>query len=200
MLEPGAGRGWRRWLLRSFIRALDQRLLGCANTVDPATHRGSLGLKIDVLGLDSESLRTLEEIGKRLSDRRIVILVPHLAAFADLGSYLATGARLKTMGFNLCLEGLCHHTLPLINRTRLGVDFLRMEWNPTLEQAAPSLEPLKRGIERAEPGRVILSGCDSAAALKFGLSLGLTLFQGRHVEHQVDSARSPTMTLRAARL
>ena len=30
--------------------------------------------------------------------------------------------------------------------------------------------------------------------------IGLTLFQGRHVEHQVDSARSPTMTLRAARL
>lgn len=186
-LAPGIDLMSERWLFRSLVRTIDQRVLAYLRTVDPAAIPASFGISLDVLGLDTESLNTLEAIVQRLSGKRIVICVPHLAAFADLGSYLAAGARLKAMNFSLCLDGLCHHTLPLINRTRLGADFLRMNWSPMLEQSGtPAAEPLMRGIERAEATRVILKDCDSPTAFNAGRTLGLALFQGKFLDQQAE--------------
>jgi hypothetical protein len=101
---PGLDLAGDRWLFLAFCRAIDQRVLAHLQVADPRTLPMTIGL--DVLGLDGEGMRLLEAIARRLIGRRFVISVPHLAALADLGSYLAACARLKAMGFSICLDGL----------------------------------------------------------------------------------------------
>jgi hypothetical protein len=80
------------------------------------------------------------------------------------------------------LPGWPDHTLPLINRSRLAADFLKVQWNPTLESSGGPADVLRLAIGRAEPARVVLTPRDTEAAFAFGRELGLGLFQGRHVE------------------
>ena len=199
-LAPAIDLQSERWLCRSLARTIDQRMLAHLRAADPSTLPANFGVSLDILGLDSENFRTLEAINQGFAGKRVIINVPHLVAFADLGSYLAATARLKAIGFGLCLDGLCHHTLPLINRARLAVEFLRVQWNPMLEQSGtPAAEPLMRGIERADPLRVILKGCDTPAAFSTGRALGLALFQGKFLDQQAEGFIVPSEPLRAAR-
>lgn len=199
-LAPAIDLQSERWLYRSLARTIDQRMLAHLRAADPSTLPANFGVSLDILGLDSENFRTLEAINQGFAGKRVIINVPHLVAFADLGSYLAATARLKAIGFGLCLDGLCHHTLPLINRARLAVEFLRVQWNPMLEQSGtPAAEPLMRGIERADPLRVILKGCDTPAAFSTGRALGLALFQGKFLDQQAEGFIVPSEPLRAAR-
>ena len=51
------------------------------------------------------------------------------------------------------------------------------------------LAELKQHVDRCGRARIILCRCDSDEAVRFGQSLGLTMFQGRHVDKMLAEGR-----------
>lgn len=195
----------QRWLFHSLTRVFDRRVIAHLGTTDAATLPRSFSINLDLPGLDPQTMIALAQVHKRLPDRQLFIEASHLDAFVDLRSFSEASARLQAMGYRIFLDGLCHHTLPLVNRARLKTDFLKVRWSPAFEKEGMAFQArrLREAVQRAGVQHVILCRCDSAGAIKWGRSLGITLFQGRHIDHLLeaapDAAKAPPVKATAGR-
>lgn len=202
-LSPNADIDADQWIFLALTRILDRRVLAHLNSAEATALPRPASLNLGLSGLDQEALNALMRLQSRCRDWRTIIETPHLEPFVDLADYAAKSARLREMGFRLCLDGLCHNTLPLIDRQRLNVDFLKIRWSPALERegiAAP-LDRLAEAVQRTGTDRVVLCRCDTPGALAWGRSIGITLYQGRFIDflhHGADDPRGIVEPLLAA--
>ncbi|RYJ00440.1 MAG: hypothetical protein EON47_13840, partial [Acetobacteraceae bacterium] len=90
-----------------------------------------------------------------------------LAAAADPA--LAERHRaMAARGWGLALEGLDAAALALVRPAGLPADLLLLRWSPALEDRAPLA-----ALREMPAGRLLLTGCDGAAALAFAAHLGV---------------------------
>ena len=76
--------------------------------------------------------------------------------------------------------------MSMIDRERLGADMVKLYWHPQLIDGGNDMVGRIRAmINRSGDQRVILCRCDNREAIDFGRSVGITLFQGRHVENLI---------------
>ncbi|HAI28469.1 MAG TPA: hypothetical protein DCM48_02730, partial [Thalassospira sp.] len=70
---------------------------------------------------------------------------------------------------------------------KLGVDMIKMLWDPEMENMDEEhREAMRAAVAESGDTRVILCRCDDERAIKFGHSINITMFQGRHVEHLMN--------------
>lgn len=104
---------------------------------------------------------------------------------ADLLAEPACLARLvpglRAQGLRLALDDAAPGLLALLPPERLGLDLVRLRWDPLLP-AAP-LPAVSRLLERGAE-RVVLVGVDRPAAIAWGWEAGIRLFQGPLVERR----------------
>jgi hypothetical protein len=76
--------------------------------------------------------------------------------------------------------------LPFVDRERLGADLIKLAWDPSLtEEKDKKTDALRRiGVTR-----IIINRCDTPSAIEYGHSVGITLFQGRHVDSLLSDIR-----------
>ena len=117
----------------------------------------------------------------------MVVEFQPLDVFADLGSYLFARDFVRERGYKVCLDALTYLTFPIMHRDELGLDLQKIHWSADIvaDARAERREALREAVRRAGPARVILCRCDDQTALDFGKSIGVSLFQGRHVDRLV---------------
>ena len=86
---------------------------------------------------------------------------------------------------------MTHLTIQFIDRERLGLDLVKLLWTPDMgdEAQGDRAECSKEHIDRCGRARIILCRCDSDEAVRFGQSLGITMFQGRHIDKLLAERR-----------
>ena len=106
--------------------------------------------------------------------------------FADLGAYQFVRSFAQERGYRICIDGLTHQTMSMIDRARLGADVVKLYWHPQLiDGGEETRQRIHAMVRRNGENRVILCRCDNREAIDFGRSIGVTLFQGRHVETMI---------------
>ena len=100
--------------------------------------------------------------------------------FADITSFSLAVNKLRNYGYKLALDGLNALSFQQINRQNLGFDMVKLYWED--DNSIAYREALKQAIEKADPKRVILSRCNNAGSVNFGLELGVSIFQGRYID------------------
>ena len=109
--------------------------------------------------------------------------------FADLGAFLFARDFAHDRGYRICVDGVNLNSLPFVDRQRLQVDLIKINWTPAMAKGLlPNGAKFEQYLNRCGPARAILCRCDDQEAIDFGQSVGITLFQGRHVE-SVDRRR-----------
>ncbi len=90
-------------------------------------------------------------------------------------------------GYRVCLDGLTTESFVQVNREKLGVDLLKLQWNADITSDLQSFEnrELAAAVRSCGNNRVILCRCDNASAIEYGQALGISLFQGRHIDKLV---------------
>ena len=88
-------------------------------------------------------------------------------------------------------DGMNHLTLQFIDRERLGLDLIKLVWTPDMNDDATGRRQteIKEHIDRSGRSRIILCRCDSEEAIRFGQSMGITMFQGRIIDKMLQSER-----------
>lgn len=104
--------------------------------------------------------------------------------FADMLAFFTAQRFLKQQGYRICLDGVDSYSLSQINRDLLGVDLIKLQWNADTESHINDAEyrHLASVIQACGKNRVILTRCDSKYAIDYGQGLGISLFQGRHLD------------------
>ncbi len=202
-LMPQASLAGDPWLFRRLTGALDRQMLRLVNDGDVPERAISLNLSVATV-LSSE----FDQLEGMLLPRLAGKLVFELQAadyFLDPAAFAEARDRMIRAGHTLCLDGATHHTLPFMDRHHLGVDLIKLRWSDELpelvgqgENAGSGCTALTDAISRIGPARLILCRCENAKAVEVGRALGVTLFQGRHIDYLL--AVQNTVSERAGRL
>ena len=149
------------------------------NKHDDRTLEGDISINLNVSTILTPEFLVFDDNVKAGMRGTIVLELQKVDIFADLGAYLFARDFAHDRGYRICIDGLNYHQLPFVDRERLGADLIKLVWDRSLtDEKDKKTEVLRRiGITR-----IILCRCDDQAAIEFGHSIGITLFQGRHIE------------------
>jgi len=182
-LMPGVSIASDPWLFQRLTRTLDGRVLRQI-AHDYAKTKKAFSLNLNVATVLSSDFRRFEQsIGSGVRGR-LIIELQHIDIFADMPAYLFAREYLRELGFKVCIDGLNHLTLPFIDREKLGIDLLKMHCSDDLfsGMSPDAIAALEQSVRNAGVARIIMSRCESENALQVGFNMGISLFQGRHID------------------
>ncbi len=198
-LLPGVSLLSDRWLFQHLTETLDRRMLSLLANAETLHVSGDVSFNVNIATLLTPEFTAFDD-GLPAKRRGSMILeLQKVDVFADLGAYFFAREFVRERGYRLCIDGLTHHTMPLIDRERLGADLVKLVWHPDMvDGGAGAYARIKGLVERAGPSRVIMCRCDGREAVDFGRSVGISVFQGRHVESLIveDSRKRELMRLK----
>jgi hypothetical protein len=94
----------------------------------------------------------------------------------------------------VCLDGLTTESFLDIDRNKLGLDLIKVQWNADVKSDLNSKEntALADAVRSCGNNRVILCRCDNQQAVQYGQALGISLFQGRFVDSLINPSAKVT--------
>ncbi len=125
---------------------------------------------------------------------RIGIEVPFNDLFADPTRFTLARERIRLAGMRFLLDHVTHQAL-LVSRPAMlggmlgdapGGAGAKLAWTQAMAEAGPALAA---AIGLLGPARIVLTDCDSEAAVVWGLGLGIQSFQGGFVDTMLAAER-----------
>jgi EAL domain-containing protein (putative c-di-GMP-specific phosphodiesterase class I) len=172
------------WLFQHLTQTLDARMLSMLIRNDDSSIASSFSINLNVQTILSPPFLNFDSSLKAVARGTVVIELQKIDIFGDMGAYMFARDFMRERGYRICLDGLNHLTLQFIDRERLGLDLLKLVWSPDLadDLAGNRVTELKEHVDRCGRARIILCRCDSDEAVRFGQSLGITMYQGRYID------------------
>ena len=165
-----------RWLFLYMTQALDKKTLAAFFAADLKKWPQQISLN---LNLSSVFSREFVEFARNFlkPEQKVLVEVQLIDVFNNLPLYFEAKEILHKGGHKLILDGVSPAALKMLNLKTLQPDMVKLFWEPLLEDE-PFNPALKEIIETLGKEKVILAKCDSDKALKWGVSYGITAFQG----------------------
>jgi hypothetical protein len=159
---------------------------------DPA---GPISVNLRLATLLSPEFLKFDDAYRKHHSGSVVIELQLIDIFAELGGFLFIREFLRDRGYLVCIDGLHHLHLPVIDRKRLGADMVKIIWSPDLLDAVngAQLIDFKAAIKRTGVDRVVLCRCDTADAVNWGQAVGIRLFQGHYIDSRLRTVRPPAI-------
>jgi len=196
-LMPDVDLHANNWLFQDLTRHLDMRMIAylAHNDEDMLARAFSLNLNVSTL-LSPEFLEF--DKAHNTGKRSIIIELQLSDIFTDLNNYTFARDFLRERGYRFCLDGITHHSLPLINRDHLGFDLVKLFWNADLVDhlSGQGGDPLRHAAAQVGAERLILARCDSEQALDVGDALGISLYQGHLLEEMLARRMTRTRSIK----
>ena len=176
-----------RWLFQRLTQTLDRRVLSQFSRLDRGDTWRNFSLNLNVATLLSPEFLKFDASLRSGARGTIAVELPLADVFGDMAAFIFARDFVQDRGYRVSLDGLTYLTAPLVKRSQLGVDLLKLYWDADV--ADDPTDARKRDLEEfvktSGQARVILSRCDDQKAVDFGMSLGISMFQGRHVDRLV---------------
>ena len=173
-----------RWLFQHLTETLDLRVLKLLAQADDRDLHSSFSVNLNVSTLLSREFNEFDTSLRTGGRGTIVIELQLIDIYSDVANYLFARDFIRERGYRICVDGVTHLSLPLIDRQTLGADLVKLAWQPELSDgvSAETRQALHKQVERAGSSRVILSRCDAPAAIRLGQQMGVSMFQGRYLD------------------
>lgn len=177
-----------RWLFKYLTQILDERMLDLIQR-NPARYlANAISLNLNIPTLLSSRFTEFDAALSPANKTAIVLELQIADVFADMAAFLVAKDIVQKQGYRVCLDGVTELSFPQIDRQRLGFDLIKLVWNA---DSAPDLDSeknraLREAIRQCGNNRVILTRCDTLAAVEYGQAMGLSLFQGRYLDSVVN--------------
>jgi EAL domain-containing protein (putative c-di-GMP-specific phosphodiesterase class I) len=177
-----------RWLFKHFTNLLDLRVIELLKKSPAKYVRKPVSLNFNVQTILSNIFTEFAANLDVSMRKNMVIEIQVIDIFADMQAFRTARDILQSQGFRLCLDGMDALSFRQLDRSSLGFDLAKMYWNADLTKDLKSEQNLrlKDAIEDCGKARVILCRCDTKEAIDYGKSLGISLFQGRYIDEQID--------------
>jgi hypothetical protein len=174
------------WLFQHLTELLDRRLLSAIGRWDFA----GLGQPVSVnLNVGTVLQPHFQAFDKAVGDaaNNVIIEFQQTDVFADMGTFVYVRDRLRQRRYRVLVDGLSPLSLQFFDPGLLGADFYKVYWSEAYIDSVPDraraeIRDLTASIGRK---RVVMARVDSEQAIRFGLSLGIQLFQGRYIDRLV---------------
>lgn len=196
---PGVNMTANRWLFQHLTETLDRRMLSMLGKTDRIAITGDISFNLNIATLLSNEFLAFDDnitAGRRGA---MIIELALVDIFADLNAFLFVREFVQDKGYRICIDGLNHQTMELVDREKLGVDLVKLVWSPELVDRGEDMHDKVRDfVKRIGENRVVMCRVDSREAIDFGRQVGIALFQGRQVENLIaeDNRRKELLKLK----
>ena len=180
-----------RWLFQDLSRTMDLRML---ETVVRAPH--ARGTPTISLNLNLETVMTpafgtfIQQIE---AGQKVIVEVQVVDLLTNIGMYIDARNVLNRLGHSVLVDGLSTTTLQLLDVATMKPDYAKITWAPELLDMMDPANSKNGGAMVQEIGaeKVILSRCDSKAALSWGIKSGISVFQGHFLDAFTKRRKKP---------
>lgn len=184
VLSPDTDLAQNRLLFQYLTQVLDKRMLAHLRQTRSRRFGRYISLNLNVDSLLSPAFLSFDAglpVGVR---GKIIIELQQPDVYADLRAYSFARELARQQGYRLCLDGVTRHSICLIDRVQLGMEFIKLVWNDELRSAVEGSgrAEIVAAIERLGKANVILHRCESEEVVRIGHELGIQLFQGHYVD------------------
>lgn len=183
-LMPGVNVGASKWLFQHLTETLDRRVLAMLSKTNDHSITGEISVNLNVSTLLSPEFIQFDDSLNAAMRGSVVVELQKVDIFSDLNAFLFARDFAKERGYRICIDGLTHETMPFVNRDKLGADMVKLVWQGDLEEKVGP-KRIRRLVRDMQAARVILCRCDNEAAITFGQSVGINMFQGRYIENLI---------------
>lgn len=188
------------WLFQYLTEVLDRRLLAVMARKDFATMRDPISLNLNVGTVMS---RDFQQFHKAVGEntRKVVVEMQLIDIFADINAFNYARDTLQREGYRVVVDGLNPLSLQFFDPSDLKTDFIKIAWGAGYgadgdEDRARELAEL---VKHAGRDSIILARVDSENAVRWGLKLGISRFQGYFIDKLVTAMAQKTMRRREHR-
>ena len=181
-----------RWLFRYLTQLLDVRMLDFLRSERDQYLTKPVSINLNVETLLSERFQQFDESLDPSAKVGIVLEVPLADVFVDMAGFNVARKEMQALGYRVCIDGITADSLNHIQREKLGVDLLKVQWNANLLEPGPQRQDLAKAVSANGSSRVILCRCDDKSAIEYGQSIGIALFQGRYIDSLVNPTSGVT--------
>jgi hypothetical protein len=174
-----------RWLFQHLTTTLDRRVLKLLSRAEDSDLYSSFSMNLNVSTLLSPEFLQFDSELRMGGRGTIVIELQLVDIYADVSEFFFARDFLAEKGYRLCIDGITHHSLPLVDRAALGTDLVKIYWTPAfIDESSDDArrDKFQAAVDRCGKSRIILARCDSPDAIRFGADMGITMFQGRYVD------------------
>lgn len=181
-----------RWLFQHLTQTLDRRVLKLLGRADDSDLFSSFSINLNVDTLVHPDFIEFDQSLRTGSRGTIVVELQPVDVFADFNAFMFARDFAREKGYRICLDGVGVNFFEFVDRKKLGLDLVKLVWSPDLSNPGNQArrEQIAAHIQEIGKSRIILSRCDTPAAIRLGQSLGITMFQGRYVDSVLQSQRS----------
>lgn len=181
-----------RWLFQHLTQTLDRRVLKLLSRADDSDLFSSFSLNLNIETLVHPDFIEFDKSLRTGSRGTIVIELQPVDVFADFNAFMFARDFAREKGYRLCLDGVGINFFEFIDRKKLGIDLVKLVWTPDLANTGNQArqETMIEHINEMGKSRVILSRCDTPAAIRLGQAMGITMFQGRYVDSLLQGQRN----------
>lgn len=184
LLYPGTDLLSDPYLFRSITTHLDKKVLNLLMKRNTALIDSAFSINLSLATVISKEFEEINYSLRKSIKNEIIIEIQLADMFFDIPSFNLACKKLKSFGYKLCLDGVNSITFQHISRAVLGFDMLKLHWEDDI--SITYKEALKKAVERDDAKRIILSRCNNAGSINFGLDLGISIFQGRYVDLMIN--------------
>ena len=171
------------WLFQYLTETLDKRMLAVLSNRDIGGMASPVSLNLNVNTILSRDFQNFHKaIGKSAS--RVVVEMQVLDIFADMNTYCYARDSLQERGYRVLVDGLSPLALQFFDPGLLQSDFVKIAWGPEFEGDTDStrLAEMREVVASAGKDSVILARIDTEEAVKWGLAMGISRFQGFFID------------------
>jgi EAL domain-containing protein (putative c-di-GMP-specific phosphodiesterase class I) len=172
-------------LFRYFTEKLDVEVLKIMKDKISQHSELTFSLNLNVSTILSESFHDFTQEIFEVNKPSVIIEIDLGDVFCDINAYVTAHDYLKQWGYKVCLDGLNDLSFLQVDRESLGFDLAKLQWNSQHVHHLSNEENAKlvSAVEKYGPKRIILTRCDNNEAIKYGQCLGISLFQGWHIDN-----------------
>jgi hypothetical protein len=177
-----------RFLFRYLTGILDKAVLtylkGNANNY----LNNVISLNINVDSIFSSEFQEFDQLLSPDAKKKIIIEVHVADIFSDISLFIKAREKLHKLGYKICLDGLDNLSFLQVDRESLGFDLAKLQWNADIKSSLLDEENKKfvEAVKNCGSSRIILCRCDNQYAIDYGHALGISIFQGWHVDKLIN--------------
>lgn len=193
-IAPGWNLFGDRSLFQDLSRTMDLRMLEIVLRAPQARGAPAISLNLNLETIFTPAFQNFLERVEQPT--KVIVEIQAIDLVTNFNMYLDAQGALGAMGHAILIDGLSTAALAMIDVALMKPDYAKIIWAPELlDMMDPATNQSAAFIvQNIGAEKVILSRCDSANALAWGIKTGIRVFQG----HFLDAYRKKATARRRA--
>jgi len=188
-VSPGINLFSSAWLFQYLTETLDKRVLSVIGRKNFDEMKDPISLNLNIGTVLSRDFNNFNRI---VGDNahKVVIELQIIDIFADMNTYGYARDMLQDRGYKVLVDGVSPLALQFFDPANLRPDYIKVAWGKEFEDDTSDgsrVKMFRETVEHAGKDSIILYRVDSEKAVKWGLALGISRFQGYFIDKLVQA-------------